>query len=612
VPAFVRLAEASSELDDHVAARDALLTVNNLVADVNDLTPDDRLRVQAVSAIVLRRWNDAVEAYKGLAKRHPDDAGALLDVGRVQEATAKLLEARGTYERAVQLRPGYAAAHLRLAGILADLNDPAALDSFTRAESLFLSESNFEGLIEALLQRGAFLNARGALVGAREALERASTLAKGVPNNEQAMRTRLHLSSVLASEGRFEEAQSLATEAVREAEEADLETVAADGLIDLANALLYQQGGKRDDLEQQQRVAGHLERAVALADKRKAERIRVRALLQLAAAKAHWGDAEGAITLAEEQLPFCQQNGYLRYELTGLNIMSRSLERLGKYERARAMAERVLKIATEIGNEAQQGEALDNLAGQAAAMGILPDAASFWTRSEAIRRSQGDTAILPWDLTNRAEMLIRMGRPADAEPLLREVEAGAAKKIESFVERLRRARVLRALDASIAQRHHATATIARGLIEESAGETDTSGQLARRLLDYAEAELRLRKRAGERRWMDEEQARETPELVYWELAARLAAGDGAGTLQHAKTVLDWKVIAASAELEWRIAAVGASAAKTLGKEPEASALAQRAHRRLRQLQETWADSFAEYTNRPDIRDLLKKAGISWK
>lgn len=612
VPAYVRLAEAAGELDDHVAARDALLNVNQFVADV-DLPPDDRFRVQAVRAIVWRKWDDAIAAYDTLAKRNPDDPGALLDLGRVQEAAALIVPARETYERAIEQRPDYAAAHLRLAGVLADQNHAAALQSFEKAEQLFETETNFDGQIEAMLQRGAFLNARGELLAARKALERALDLATGLNNREQRIRARLELSSVTASEGRFKEAQSMATEAAKEAEDADLDTVAANGLIDLANAILYKQHSDAQDGQRRAAVEGHLHRAIELADKREARRTRVRAQLQLAAAKSHWDDPQAAFTLAEEQLSFLRETGHRRYELTALTIMSRCLEALGEYSRARELAEQVLAIATRNGNQAQRAEALDNLAGQSAAMGMLPAAEQFWRESAEARRAQNDSASLPYDLTNRAEMLIRLGQTSEADALLREVEQQALKKIEAYSGRMRRVGVLRALAEAIHNRPRETASHARRVLEQSAGITDGSARLAEALLAYAQAVTREKPVPADRPWMDEQLARSTDtEALFWEVAARHESGDFEGILTRVLTLLSWKTVSTSHELEWRVAAVGAAAARALKDDAEARSLSDRAQQRLTQLGRSWPDSFEEYLRRPDLQELLRKAGIAWR
>jgi predicted Ser/Thr protein kinase len=616
VPAYVRLAEASGELDDYLSATRALLEIDALVGDAKDLAPNDRLRVDAIRALMLRRMDEAVDAYARLAQRDSRDSGALLDLGRVLEAAARPREARQKYEEAIRLRPGYATAHLRLANTLADQNDRSALKYYDLAAEIYRNESNAEGQVEVLLRRGGFLYVLGELKAARDALEESLQLATRLGLPEQAIKAELTLSSVTASEGRTGDAQAAAESAVAKALEANLETVAAEGLIGLANVLLQRSSHatEEEEKEHQKAVEEPLMKAIELADKRNAQKTRARAALQLASAKASWQKWDESLALAEHELEFLRTNGYKRYELTALTIMSRSHEGRGDYGKAREMADQVLKIATELQNEPQQADALDNMAGQSAAMGLLPDAEAFWSRAEAIHREQKDNGLLPYALTNRAEMLIRLGRAADADPLLRAVEEGAARKIDSFSGRLRRARALRALAAATTAQHEATASISRGLLEEPTAEVDSPGRLARRLLDYAEAQRRGRRASPARTWMTEKEGASVAgrELRYWELAAALAGGDAAGTLQQSIATLQWKNISSSPEVHWRIAALGASAASALGDTANAQALAAAARAQLDRLRATWPHSVDHYLARGDLQPLLRKAGLTWQ
>lgn len=86
--------------------------------------------------------------------------------------------------------------------------------------------------------------------------------------------------------------------------------------------------------------------------------------------------------------------------------------------------------------------------------------------------------MLAYDLTNRAELLIRLGRGAEADPLLAELEAGAGNGIEAFNERERRARALKALRAVIDARFTDAARIAGDVVRKepsSEGTSDRTG-----------------------------------------------------------------------------------------------------------------------------------------
>lgn len=611
VPAYVRLAEASSELDDYVAARDALLTVDDLMADVRNLDIDDRLRLEGVRSLVLRKMEHAIEAFEQLARRHPQDAGALVDLGRMQEASGSVSEATGSYERALQVDPNYAAAHLRLARTLADRNDRSALTSFARAEELFAAESNVEGQIETVLRRGAYQDAIGELSAARASVQWALDLAEQLGHHEQAVRARLLLSSITASEGRFQDAQRLAADAVQQAIDSNLDTVAADGLIDLANVLLYRQQRDANAAERLKAIEAHLARATVLANQRDARRTRARAALQLASVKAQWDDDSGALQLAEEQLPFLRQNGLRRFELQALLIMSRAHEGLGNHESARQLAAEVMTDAEEIGDWSQEGRALDVLAAHALATGALPEAEVFRRRAEVIHRKQNDAATLPYDLTNRAELLIRLGRFGEAVQLLAEVQRGIEQKVDSYLGRARRTKSLLALAAAAQHRFRDVQRLATEVLGDSPGAGDSAGRLCSGLLAYADASTSRRINSNHDPIPETEATSPAGrEARYWDLAARLAAREVTAVKTQALETLRWKDAGLSPEYEWRIAAVAAAAAKGTGDTATATEMRTRALAGLSRIRDRWKEGAVAYERRPDIRALKSKAGLN--
>jgi tetratricopeptide (TPR) repeat protein/predicted Ser/Thr protein kinase len=236
--AHLRLAEAYSELDDVEAAQQALLTVEKLLGSGSRLSPDDRLLVQALRALLSRDLTASVAAYRALADRRPSDAGAWLDLGRAQEASALSGDARASYERAILIDQRYAAPRLRRASLLAaEGRRDEALAEFAEAEKLYRAASNVEGQVEVLLRRGAYLNGIGDITHAKPALEEASRLAETLRSRSQQIRAQIQLSSVATWEGRFSEAEKLAAAAVNAALAEGLDTVAADGLVDLASVL---------------------------------------------------------------------------------------------------------------------------------------------------------------------------------------------------------------------------------------------------------------------------------------------------------------------------------------------------------------------------------------
>jgi tetratricopeptide (TPR) repeat protein len=602
-PAYVRLADAETELDETENAQRALLKVNSLVPRESDLPADDRIRFRAVRALMLRDVDRAVEAYGELTRQRPRDAGAWLDLGRAQEAAALNADAGVSYETAVRLDPQYAAARLRSASILGlEGRKDEALRAFAEAERLYKAAANVEGEIESLIRSGAFMYGLGDLKGSRTALMRALDLAGSLQSRAQGIRAQLQLSSVTAAEGKWSDAETMAAAAVESGFREHLEAVAAEGLIELAQIL--QRQGRTTEAD------AHLVRAIDLATGRRAERITARATLSRASLMLQRGQAAQAIDTAKAPLAFFQAKRYRRFELTALQITSRAYEMTGNFTEAKGMAEQALRSATALKDDVQAAEALENLAGQANATGALAAALEYRTRGSEIHRRQNDLATLPFDLNNRADLLIRLGRFDEAATLLDEVDAGIAKKLDAFLPRARRTSVLRAMSAAIRDRPEDVARYARDFPPGPDGKADGNSQLAGLLLRYSEARRAAPAPAGPERPLAGSPGSATGrELRYWDLAGRLAREEWRATVMAAEETLSAAGASVSYEFEWRMAAAGAVAARQLGDKSRGDVLGERARQALQRLRTEWRTDVDTYLARPDLAALARRASL---
>jgi tetratricopeptide (TPR) repeat protein len=599
--AHTRLAEALIELDEGEAARDALLHANRL-AEPARLPPVDKARHDAIQAMLLRDPDTAAKAYRRLIDRQPRDPGAWVDLARVQEVGGRWGDARTSLVTALSLDKQYAAAHLRLGALEAQEGRRAeALAAFGEAERLYRAASDVEGETEALLQRGAFLDAIGEFKEARTALERAKALAITTSNRFQSLRAELRLSSVTAAEGRYEESQRLADSAIRGAREADMDTVAADGLIELGATLM--QARQTDAAET------HLNDAVALARRQKAEGIALRATLNLASLRQTQGRSTQAVALAESTLESLRSRRERRKVLSALAIMTRAYQDLEEYARAREMAQQLLSGAQEIRDQPHLALAYESLANQATVFGDFPLALDYRTRVEEIHRRLADASSLPFDLTNRGELLIRLGRGQEAGRLLEEVDEGAAKGVDAFVGRRRRVLLLRALRATTSDRFPEAREYARAALGPKDQRTDATSQMATALLAYVELRGGGVKRAGPFAKPDAGSLAARREIRYWQLAAMLGAGASQQTLDGARESLAQLAGASSDEFAWRIAAVGVVAARRLARSEEAAALHAQAAAALGRVRTSWKEHANLYERRGDLTALRTLAGL---
>src|SRR5207248_7348188 len=84
---------------------------------------------------------------------------AFLDLGRAYEKNEDMAHAIESYQQAIKLDQSNAPAHLRLGILFGRKQDQQSAEGeFTRAEQLYGTATNVEGLTEVLYQRAALLN----------------------------------------------------------------------------------------------------------------------------------------------------------------------------------------------------------------------------------------------------------------------------------------------------------------------------------------------------------------------------------------------------------------------------------------------------------------------
>jgi len=601
VLAYARLAEADAELEDARAAQADLLRVSSLVSDESRLPLLERLRLQAVRALVLRDVDAAIALYKQLVALHPEEPGSWLDLGRAQESAGLRTDARNSYEHAIERSNQSAPAYLRLAVVEGrDSRRDQALAAFREAERLYRAASDVEGETEVLLRRGDMFNALGDLKHSRIDLERALSLATNAGAVAQRVRARLALSSVTASEGNFSESERAASEAVQEAVTNGLDIVAADGLVDLSATL--QDSGRLGEAE------ARAQRAIELADQHNARRSGGRARVQLAAVYQMAGRPGDALTLVDGVLPFLKANQDRRLELNALSVASRAHEELDHLERARQISTDVLSVAEVVKDESQVAVAAANLASVSASLGQLPAALALRERAEAIHRRQGYGGLLPYDLANRGDVLIRLGRRDEADKPLSELEAGIAAGLESYAGRARRASFLRAMADTMSQ--HCDEALRRFDRLESPTVRDTAALLSPAMAAYCRARA-SRSALSTRPAFEGADPALVRERHYWIAAAALLRKDAAGALVEARQGLSSLGTTPNDELRWRLAAVGALAADRLGDSSMRKELAATSKRAWERIRSEWGADVGSYDKREDLLQLRSQVEGIW-
>jgi hypothetical protein len=249
----------------------------------------------------------------------------------------------------------------------------------------------------------------------------------------------------------------------------------------------------------------------------------------------------------------------------------------------------------------QRAIAASTLASISSSLGRYPEALRHRESAAEIRRRQGDNASLPYDLTNRADLLIRLNRRQEAGTLLAEVEQGIAAGRESFKGRARRVLFLRAFEAVTALRC-AEALPRLTELGRDTNATDMGRDLGPALIAFCDPARRTAPLAP----AGEIEAAAARERQYWYAAAALRRRDMARALADAVKGLDLLGTKSNDELRWRLATVAAAAARHRGDQQEANEFKRTAAEAYERLRLSYQNDFVTYQQRPDLVELKKE------
>jgi len=407
----------------------------------------------------------------------------------------------------------------------------------------------------------------------------------------------MQLGGLTASEGHLPEAERIASATVQSALSAGLETVAADGLVDLAFTLMSANPPRLPEAESQLRAA------IELAQKHKAGRTEARAETQLAEVQLRAARPPQALRTLEPALAFFKQHKYRNMELTALSIAARAYQDLDDIPKARELASQGLKEAEASGDDYQLSLALNNLAVQATVLGALPEALALRERAEAIHRRQQDGAQLPYDLANRADLLIRLGRFEEAETALAEVDEGARNKLDAYIGRERRVAFLRALSATLSNRFPQASSLIKAMPGTPSPNTTTT--LAAAIERYVQAKQGRPMPPALGRALEATDPATVREREYWTAATALARGDTRTAIAAASAGVEQATRIGNDELAWRMAAVGAAAARLAGDGEQSRTFRGTAMAARTRIRTSWGDHVRRYEQRPDLIELRK-------
>jgi eukaryotic-like serine/threonine-protein kinase len=414
--AHARLAETWYELDYSDKAKDALLQIARLAPDRSALPRLDQLYYQAITSTITRDFDQSVAAYQEIAHLQPNQPYVYVDLGRAYENKDDLKRAIESYIEATNRDPQYATAFLRLGMLYSrKLESASALSAFDKAESIYKSSSNMEGYIEVLYQRGFLFNRFKQVTEAHRELNQALTIAKERSNKTQQIKILLALSYASYIDGDTVKAQELAREAITLSQLDGLETLTVRGLIDLGSSLFI--------LGDYNQAESYFTQALNIARKYRARRGEARALSILGSLYLAQGKAEDGLRNAETALLFYKESGYKKESLQVLVLIGRGYRQKGDLHTALKIHQEQLRLAEEVGDQSQIAVAYEEMGHILHSQGNYPEALTNYGKSYNINRSLDSQLYLGYNLINRSEALIRLGRYKESRLLLDQVNS---------------------------------------------------------------------------------------------------------------------------------------------------------------------------------------------
>jgi serine/threonine protein kinase/Flp pilus assembly protein TadD len=610
VLAHARLAETYAELDYADKAKDQIIRAESL-ANESRLQPLDALYLQAVTKVVLRDFAPAIESYRKIAQQaaEKDKARVSVDLGRAYEKNDQLKEARENYLAATTLAPQDAAALLRLGVLCGQQQDlTCAIDAFQKAEALYQTQSNVEGVAEVVYQRGFLFLNRDQASEARAELEKALQLTKATKDQYTQIRVLLALSSVSAIEDHTEQAKQQATEAIDLAQTGGLENQFAGGFIWLGNSFFVH--GDYNDAE------AYFQRALDLAQRDKLRLNEAWARLSLGSLRISEHKTDEGLRYVEQALPFYRQAGYRKWLSLALTVRGRALRNKGDYGEALKAFNEQLQLGEQLNDPSQVALTHEEIGSVLSDQEQYPEALRHFDKSHEINSSLNATIYVGYAAMYRAGLLWQIGRYAETRSAIQEASsiteaAGGTNKllltglrmIEARMElseshnQLAGTKSKQALNLA-GKEYKVTATQARyvlGLIQSHAGATRAGRQLC-------EAAINMATQTGDQQLIS------AALLAHAEVL--LDGGDAREALQTALRAQASFEHFGQKESEWRAWLVAARASQRLSQQAVMREYASNANARLTSLEQEWgAEPYRGYLSRQDIQLSLKQLGL---
>lgn len=606
--AHARLAEALTELDEADRAKTELLRANTLVPNRSALTKQDALYLDAINAVVVNKYADAVTAYQQIVKLSPDKPDVYVDLGRAYEKNEEADKALDNYLEAIKHDGQYPAAFLRAAIIYIRRKDMGtAIPTLDKAASLYEGLGNFEGRTEVLYWRGVLFTDKGKYADAGAILRQALSLAETNDNKPQRINILLQLSRLSYNLGDTAQASEYANQALQIAEQNGLNNLAILALIDLANAF-----SAKNDYHKAEEIA---RRALELAQRNKARRLEALSWMNIGGALTQQFRMDEGLPLIEQALTFFRQDNYRKYISFCLTYLGRGYRFKGEYDKAREAFQQKLEQAQAYSDQKGVASAQGEIANAFAKQKRFPEALQNYEPSYQLAKSLGERQTIAYNRMNSGYVLSQLGRNAEARQSLEEAKAQANAKPDSpYKAVLVEIDMIRAQIALTDRDFNGAKKISQSAFNDAAVNNYTDVAVGAKITLGLAQSLSGAKAEG-KRTCEEALAlarQEGEEALISDAMLALAqalyeSGDAAGALTQALAAEEHSARFGEQESIWRAWLIAAQSSLRTGNRADAREQLAHVNEALSTLQQQWGtEAFNLYQSRHDIEALRKQ------
>ncbi|HEY8410676.1 MAG TPA: tetratricopeptide repeat protein [Pyrinomonadaceae bacterium] len=599
--ARARLAQAWTELDYIENAKDELLTVESLTRNGAAITKKDSLYLDAIKAMTLRDFREAVKTYSALAEMSPNEGPVYVDLGYAYENEGNTSKALESYLKAISLNNGqYATGYLR-AGIVYNRQRDRenALKMYDKAEQLYHAASNNEGVNEVLRNRGALYRAMGRYDEARAQFQQCLDAARAMGTEAQQISALIDLSYLATTRGEPAEAENFAQQAVTIAQQKHLENFAASGLLEVGNSYSTKQDFKTAEQ--------YFNQAIALARANKGRVGEAKGMCNLAGVYISTLRVDQGLQIAQQALNFFQQGNYPGNAAICLTQMARGYRRKGDYPAAVQAANQKLDLAQKDGGQPGIAAANVELGAILSDQEDLPAARKQYQSSLDIYQSLGSKVLATYSKVNLGNILCRLGHYDQGDALLDETWKTVSEVKDKYQQLLPTVRLYQA-QSQLSQRHFPDAI---RLADEAIAAAGTQNDIvieAKSVIGLAKAQSGSASE-GLRFCEDAVKISASGEDLLLQSHALLDKAEASLLGNDAKTALNLATEAQSRfargqqyESEWRAWLIASRATEKLGDKTKAQELFGNAMNIRAKLEQQWGpEAFKQYGLRPDIR-----------